>query len=112
MLTGHRESWGESAGAISVALHMVTNGGDAEGLFRGAFMESGAVSPNGDITLGQRYYDDLVRVAGCSGVKDTLECLRQVPFQTLKEAVNASPGVLSYSGVCHDFLDPLSPIVS
>ena len=31
-------SWGQSAGAISVALHMITNGGDTEGLFRGAFM--------------------------------------------------------------------------
>ena len=31
-------SWGGSAGSVSVALHMVTNGGDAEGLFRGTFM--------------------------------------------------------------------------
>lgn len=33
-----------SAGAISVALQMVTNGGDQEGLFRGAFTQSGSVS--------------------------------------------------------------------
>lgn len=31
-------SQGESAGAISVALHMVTNGGNTEGLFHSAFM--------------------------------------------------------------------------
>ena len=30
--------WSQSAGAISVALHMITNGGNIEGLFRGAFM--------------------------------------------------------------------------
>lgn len=30
--------WGESAGAISAALQMTTNGGDTEGLFRAAFM--------------------------------------------------------------------------
>ena len=38
-------SWGESAGAISVALQMVTNGGNTEGLFRGAFMQSGGPIP-------------------------------------------------------------------
>lgn len=31
-------SQGESAGAMSAALHMVTNGGNTEGLFRAAFM--------------------------------------------------------------------------
>lgn len=35
-------SWGESAGAISVALQMLANGGNTEGLFRGGFMQSGA----------------------------------------------------------------------
>lgn len=35
-------SWGESAGSISVALQMLTNGGNPEGLFRGAFMQSGS----------------------------------------------------------------------
>lgn len=49
-------SWGESSGAISVALQMVTNGGDTEGLFRAAFMQSGSPSspvPVGSITDGQ-----------------------------------------------------------
>ena len=34
-------SWGQSAGSISAALHMLANNGDNEGLFRGAFMQSG-----------------------------------------------------------------------
>lgn len=38
-------SWGESAGAISVALQMLTNGGNTEGLFRGGFMQSGSPIP-------------------------------------------------------------------
>ena len=80
---------------------MVTNGGDTEGLFRGAFMQSGAVIPTGDVSLGQQDYDDLVLAAGCIGAKDTLECLRQVPFSVLKEAINMSPGFLSYR-VRHD----------
>lgn len=30
--------WGQSAGAISIGLHMVANGGNNEGMFRGAVM--------------------------------------------------------------------------
>lgn len=33
--------WGESAGALSVGVQMVANGGNNEGLFRAAFMQSG-----------------------------------------------------------------------
>ena len=102
-LTEHHESWGESAGAMSAALHMVTNGGDTEGLFRGAFMESGAVNPSGDVTQGQEDYNDLVRATGCTGAEDTLECLRQLPYSTLMEALSKAPTFLSYR-VCRDFL--------
>ena len=73
---------------MSAALHMVANGGDNEGLFRGAFMQSGSVIPRGDVTLGQQDYDDLVQATGCTSVEDTLECLRRLPFSTLKEALN------------------------
>lgn len=75
---------------------MVTNGGDTEGLFRGAFMESGSPIPVGDITNGQPYYDDLVSRTGCTGASDTLQCLREVDYDTLKEAMNASPSIFAY----------------
>lgn len=88
-------SWGESAGAISAALHMVTNDGNTEGLFRGAFMQSGSPIPVGDITHGQPYYDALVSQTGCSTSSDTLQCLRQVPFSKLKAAVDKSPNIFS-----------------
>ena len=78
---------------------MVANNGDTEGLFHGAFMESGSPIPVGDITLGQPYYDALVSETGCSGAADTLQCLRQVPFDTLMNAVNQSPSISSYQ-VC------------
>jgi carboxylesterase type B len=91
--------WGESAGAISVALQMVTNGGDAEGLFRAGFMQSGSPIPVGDITDGQIYYDALVDSTGCSGSSDTLDCLRGVDYTTLKAAVDATPGIFSYQAL-------------
>ncbi|RDX48880.1 carotenoid ester lipase precursor [Lentinus brumalis] len=87
--------WGESAGAISVALHMVTNGGNTEGLFRGGFMQSGSPIPVGDISSGQGDYDKLVAETGCSGAADTLQCLRDISFKTLKAAVDKSPGIFS-----------------
>ncbi|KAI8986130.1 carotenoid ester lipase precursor [Trametes punicea] len=87
--------WGESAGAISVALQMLTNGGNPDGLFRGAFMQSGSPIPVGDITHGRGDYDTLVAETGCSGAAETLQCLREVPFDTLKKAVDASPGIFS-----------------
>ena len=50
----HRsQSWGESAGSISTALHMVANNGDNEGLFRGAFMQSGGPITTGSLEDGE-----------------------------------------------------------
>ena len=89
-------SWGESAGAISASLQMLANGGNTEGLFRGAFMQSGAPIPVGDITHGQQYYDAIVKQTGCSGSADTLDCLRTVPYGSLKAAINKSPGIFDY----------------
>ncbi|KIY52459.1 alpha/beta-hydrolase [Fistulina hepatica ATCC 64428] len=91
--------WGQSAGAISVALHMVTNGGDTEGLFRAAFMQSGAPIPVGNITHGQKYYDQIVEDTGCSGDSDTLECLRGVSYDTLVDAMNNSPFFFAYQSL-------------
>ncbi|KIJ12829.1 hypothetical protein PAXINDRAFT_117796 [Paxillus involutus ATCC 200175] len=87
--------WGQSAGAMSVGLQMVTNGGNPDGLFRAAFMESGSPLPLGDISLGQKYYDAIVSETGCSNVSDTLQCLREVPYETFLDAVNQSPGSFS-----------------
>ena len=74
---------------------MLTNGGDTEGLFHGAFMQSGAPIPVGDISRGQPEYDQLVQDTSCGNASDTLECLRTVPYDTLKEAVNRSPSIVS-----------------
>ncbi|KAG0699983.1 Alpha/Beta hydrolase protein [Suillus ampliporus] len=91
--------WGYSAGAKSVALHMVTNGGNTEGLFRAAFMHSGAPFPIGDIAQGQHNYDFIVNQTGCTGFSDTLQCLREVPYNTLLSAVHELPHLLSYQGL-------------
>ncbi|KAI0265669.1 carotenoid ester lipase precursor [Gloeopeniophorella convolvens] len=91
--------WGESAGAISVAMHMLTNNGDQEGLFRGAIMQSGGPIPVSDIEHGQQYYDQMVKDTGCKGKSDTLACLREVPYNTFKYAMDRSPNFFAYQGL-------------
>ncbi|KIK02646.1 hypothetical protein K443DRAFT_677378 [Laccaria amethystina LaAM-08-1] len=92
-------TWGESAGAFSAGYHIVANDGDTQGLFRGAFMESGSPSPLNDITANQQYFDQLVVDAGCQGFADPIACLRTLPFEKLGDAINQSPNLFSYQSL-------------
>ncbi|KAJ7218238.1 carotenoid ester lipase precursor [Mycena haematopus] len=96
--------WGESAGAISTASHLVTNGGNNEGLFRAAIMDSGAPLWVGDITHGQPAYDFIVEHTGCSRARDTLNCLRYAPVDTLMRATNSTPNMFSYQSLAETFI--------
>ncbi|TFK85745.1 carotenoid ester lipase [Polyporus arcularius HHB13444] len=93
--------WGESAGAISVALHMQANAGDPQGLFRAAFMESGSPTPSGtvDNPYLQSTYDQIVADSGCSNATDTLACLRTVSTDVLLAAVDNTPSFLSFQQI-------------
>ncbi|KAJ8691273.1 hypothetical protein PTI98_010862 [Pleurotus ostreatus] len=95
--------WGESAGAISVSLHMLTNGGNTNGLFRGAFMQSGAPIPVGDHSVGQKAYDAIVTGTGCTGAPDTLSCLRKVSYGAFKAAVANTPYIFSYQSLIQPY---------
>ena len=75
---------------------MLYNGGNTEGLFRGAFMQSGYPMSVGGLEQGQVYYDFVVQQVGCSTAADTLECLRTVPYDALRDAFIATPGPSSY----------------
>ncbi|EIW81505.1 carotenoid ester lipase precursor [Coniophora puteana RWD-64-598 SS2] len=91
--------WGESAGAISVGAQLVANKGNNEGLFRAAIMDSGAPLWLGNITHGQPYYDHIVDETGCSNSSDTLDCLRNAPFEALMSATNSTPNMFSYQAL-------------
>ena len=77
--------WGESAGAYSVGDHINAFNGETDGLFRAAILESGgAVGPTLNGTEWyQPMYDLLVNSTGCSDARDTLQCLREVPFEVI-----------------------------
>lgn len=102
--------WGESAGAISVFDQMALYDGDinykGKPLFRAGIMNSGSIIPADvvDCPKGQIVYDTVVASAGCSSASDTLECLREVPYETLLNATNSVPGLLSYTSVALSYL--------
>ncbi|KAI0681827.1 carotenoid ester lipase precursor [Earliella scabrosa] len=96
--------WGESAGSISVALQMLTNNGDPEGLFRAGIMSSGSLVPTGDITDLQGTYDLVVDQVGCSGASDTLACLRTVSSDSLLVAANMTPSLTSFGGLAIPYM--------
>ncbi|KAF1954903.1 lipase 3 precursor [Byssothecium circinans] len=78
-------TWGESAGAYSVGDHINAYGGDNQGLFRAAILESGgAVGPplNGTDWY-QAMYNNLTASVGCADAEDSLQCLRNVPYETI-----------------------------
>lgn len=91
--------WGESAGAISVADHLVTNDGDNAGLFRGAVLQSGFAWPTTDIEVGQSVYDGLVASTNCTAARSTLDCLRAAPYDAIMRAVNATPADFGYTSL-------------
>ena len=90
--------WGESAGGLSVGLHLVAYGGRDDKLFRAGIMESGnPVNYNGfqNTSFYQPLFDSIVRSTGCSTSTDSLNCLRFVPYDQLNAVFNTS----AYNGL-------------
>ncbi|OCH92511.1 alpha/beta-hydrolase [Obba rivulosa] len=81
--------WGANSGSISAEFQMLNNGSNSEGLFSGAWMQSGFPIPLNAYSDLQGTYDILVNATSCQGSSDSLD-LRQLPFEELKLAVSAA----------------------
>ncbi|KAF8186514.1 Alpha/Beta hydrolase protein [Mycena galopus ATCC 62051] len=90
---------GQSAGAISTGLHMVSDATSSLSLFRGAFMVSGSPWPAPTIEDGQASYDGLVAANNCSAAPSTLDCLRGIPIDSFMATVNKTADLFSYSSI-------------
>ncbi|KAJ6506654.1 Alpha/Beta hydrolase protein [Mycena sanguinolenta] len=73
---------GDSAGAISTSLLLLSNKQNSGNLFR--------------VADGQPYYDQLVAANNCTAANNTLECLKRVPFDDFMATVNKTANFLSY----------------
>ncbi|KAJ3514034.1 hypothetical protein NLJ89_g2603 [Agrocybe chaxingu] len=91
--------WGVSAGAISVAMHMLLNDGNQDNLFHGGVMEAGSPLVLPDIVNQQRHFDALVAHTNCTDAPDRLECLRDAPYEALVEGVKNSSTIPSFEGL-------------
>ncbi|KAL7790344.1 alpha/beta-hydrolase [Trichoderma ceciliae] len=84
---------GESAGGSSVGYQLVAFGGNNEGLFRSAIMESTSLIGAQLFTVDtlnvtyQGWYDNITTTVGCNTSPDSLACLRTVPFEKLFSAI-------------------------
>ncbi|KAJ7494862.1 sterol esterase [Mycena galericulata] len=87
---------GQSAGAISTGLLLLSNKRTSPGLFRGAFMASGSPLPSPTVADGQSSYEGLVAANNCTAAHDTLDCLRRVPFDAFMASVNRTADLFSY----------------
>ncbi|KAI8458722.1 Alpha/Beta hydrolase protein [Phakopsora pachyrhizi] len=89
--------WGQSAGAISVALlvtYLPTPRDSSEELFRSAIMDSGSPTSHTVPKVGYYNqdgapYDILLKLTGCSDDDSSLECLRNLPYDALLNATFA-----------------------
>ncbi|KZV76203.1 carotenoid ester lipase precursor [Peniophora sp. CONT] len=94
--------WGDSAGSISVAMQMLANNGSSEGLFGGAFMQSGGPISTGNVEDGQPFFDKFAADAGCGGSLRSIavfDCLRNVSAANIRSAVQASRNIFDYSSL-------------
>jgi triacylglycerol lipase len=83
--------WGESAGAMSVGLHLISYGGRDDGLFSGGILQSGTpLVTFPDLEDSQAQYGEIVDKVGCSDSVSSLDCLRGVSLQELHQVVNGS----------------------
>ncbi|KAH7131022.1 carboxylesterase [Dactylonectria macrodidyma] len=80
--------WGESAGAQSIAYHMMSYNGRDDGLFHGAIMESGGPTgcPLKDLSFWTAPLQNLTRTVGCLGRNHQLACLRNLSSSDLYAA--------------------------
>ncbi|EIW80165.1 sterol esterase [Coniophora puteana RWD-64-598 SS2] len=99
-------AWGQSAGAISIWMQMLANDGQLNGLFSGAVTQSGFTEAFHDISEQQPVYDQIVSLTNCTNPPQgntTLDCIRAVDYQTLVNAVNQVPPLLSYQSLDTSF---------
>jgi carboxylesterase type B len=85
--------FGESAGALSVGMHLTAYGGRDDSLFRGAIMQSGNPINYGTFRYNPNNLLNASTQLGCGNSSAVLDCLRAIPFPTLNSWINSTAGL-------------------
>ncbi|ORY15162.1 Alpha/Beta hydrolase protein [Clohesyomyces aquaticus] len=84
--------WGESAGGLSVGMHLTAYGGRDDEIFSGAIMQSGNPINYGTFEYNKSALQTAASQLGCGNATSKLDCLRTVPFSTLNGFINSTAG--------------------
>ncbi|KAI1082040.1 carboxylesterase family protein [Whalleya microplaca] len=88
--------YGESAGGISVGLHLLAYNGRDDGLFRSAVASSGPPTGvgllNPTIDTAEELWANITRDTGCAEAADRLDCLRGLSTEQLNATLAPIPG--------------------
>ncbi|KAL0942648.1 Lipase 1-like protein 4 [Colletotrichum truncatum] len=83
--------WGESAGARALGMQLIAYDGKHDNLFRSAILESGSsVAKFVGADAWQPYFEALLQKTSCTDASDRLNCLRELPWQTLNAIFNGT----------------------
>ncbi|OLN97763.1 Lipase 1-like protein 4 [Colletotrichum chlorophyti] len=83
--------WGESAGARSLGMQLIAYDGKHDNLFRSAILESGSsVARFVGADAWQPYFEALLQKTSCADAGDRLNCLRELPWETLNAIFNGT----------------------
>ena len=93
--------YGESAGSLAIATHLVLNDGNPERLFHGAIMASGGIAKvkDKDIHTDQYVFDFIVEQSGYGSAKDRLACLKGAEYRKVYNALQQLPNSFSNNNV-------------
>lgn len=90
---------GESAGAISIGLHLTSEGEEETDLYRAVILESGSPGHLYESKTHNQAYDIMANFTGCSEAKDgnSFKCLQK--SDKFAEAMNQVPSSKSTEGL-------------
>ncbi|WYZ41104.1 hypothetical protein EsH8_IV_001445 [Colletotrichum jinshuiense] len=88
--------FGESAGSASIAIHMILNDGNNDGLFRGAIMASGGIWKLKNYHYRQDLFNFVAEQSGCGQAEDKVDCLRKADYGLIYNASQQLPSLVSY----------------
>lgn len=90
---------------MSVGMHLTAYGGRDDHLFHRAMMQSGNPINYNIFNEDESPFENTADAVGCGSAENKLQCLREVPFQSINAYINGTGSGLQWAPVIdHDFI--------